>query len=240
MAAGHPGSALPLLDQACELAPHEPMFFLYRGQASMQAASRAVEPSAREALLADAERSLSRARTLAPLDPDHSANLGRLAVRSAAMVDSGAREQLLRRAEEEYRAALLLRPDSVLLINELAPVLIRVGKLDEAESLLDRAWDLDDRYARTAFNLATVHQTRAAGEGRAGDLPAFVASCRRAIEEYERALNLEPGLEGARSEIERLRRALDRASEASASATRERHRRLQNHGVVLPETSDPD
>lgn len=241
IAAGRPGSAIPLLDRACELAPGEPMFFLYRGQASMQAARSSAEPSAREELFADAEAALSRARALAPLDPDHSANLGRLAVRFAAVVDDPRkREQLLRRAEEEYRAALLLRPDSVLLINELAPVLIRVGKLDEAEALLNRGWVLDDRYARTVFNLGTIHQTRAAEEGRSGNLPAFVESCRRAIEAYERALDLEPALEGATSEIERLRRALDRALGAPASATRERQRRVGNQGRGFEDARDPD
>jgi tetratricopeptide (TPR) repeat protein len=241
IASGRPRPAIPLLDRASELAPREPMFFLYRGQAAMQAATSAAETAVRETWLAEAEKALSRARVLAPLDPDHSANLGRHAVRSSATVDEPKeRERLLRRAEEEYRAALALRPDSVLLINELTPVLIRLGKLEEAEKLLNRARALDDRYARTFFNLASLDQTRAAKEGRMGDLSAFSESCRRAIENYERALDLEPGLESARRQIERLRRALDRISGASASADRDRVSRFAGPGRVSEEEPEPD
>jgi tetratricopeptide (TPR) repeat protein len=221
VAADRPEIGLRLLDKACELNQKEPMLFLHRGQAAMRAAARATTPETEASYLEAAETTLLRARELAPLDPDHSANLARFLVRQAAARDQPQeRERLRQRAETEYRATLALRPSSVLFINELAPLLIQSGKLDEAQAVLDRAREIDDRYAPTLLNLARLHQTRAAAAGRTRQLSPFVDSLERAIAMYERAVLLDPKLETAKKETDKLRGVMTQLSAAMPSKDR--------------------
>jgi tetratricopeptide (TPR) repeat protein len=221
VAAGRPDLGLRLLDRACELSPKEPMFFLSRAQVALQAAAGARVPEARTELLEATEKTLLQARDLAPLDPDHSANLARFyARRAAGASDSNDKKQLRQQAEAEYRATLALRPRSVLFINELAPLLVETERLEEAEALLRRALELDDRYGRTLFNMGTVHQTRAAAAGRVRDLQSFVDALERAIAWHERALLLDPKLAVAEKELERLRPALESIPRPSLTPTK--------------------
>jgi tetratricopeptide (TPR) repeat protein len=158
--------ALRLLERARRLAPREPMYALIQGRTALAAADRAPEGAARERLfeLAEssleearelapeglfelAESSLEEARELAPLDPDHHANLARSAVaRAVESSDADRRARMLDRAVAGYRAALALRPRSVVLLNEYGRLLINMGRRAEARRVLERAVALDPSF----------------------------------------------------------------------------------------------
>jgi tetratricopeptide (TPR) repeat protein len=208
--AGKPEVGLRLLDRACELSPKEPMNFLFSGQAAVRAANKASEPEAKARFFDAAGSALHQARILAPLDPDHSANLARYLVKRAESESDQPRRDLQLEAAEEYAATLELRPKSVLFMNEWALLLLRLEKIDEAEALLERALALDDRYDSTFLRLAAVHQNRASEAAAAGDRKALTDSLERAIAMYERALVVKSGLEPATKGIAQLEPALRR------------------------------
>jgi tetratricopeptide (TPR) repeat protein len=222
--AGKPEVGLQLLERACELSPKEPMNFLFSAQAAVRAANKATEPEAKARFFDAAESALHQARVLAPLDPDHSANLARYLVKRAESAGDQRQRDLQLEAAEEYAATLELRPKSVLFMNEWALLLLRLDKIDEAEALLERALVLDDRYDSTFLRLAAVHQNRASAAGAARDRKALTDSLERSIAMYERALVVKPGLEPARKGIAQLEPALRRLT--SRPPTTERLREL--------------
>jgi tetratricopeptide (TPR) repeat protein len=222
--AGKPDVGLRLLERACELSPKEPMNLLFSGQAAVRAANKATEPEAKARFFDAAESALRQARVLAPLDPDHSANLARYLVKRAESANDQRRRDLQLEASEEYAATLELRPRSVLFMNEWALLLQRLDKIDEAETLLERALVLDDRYDSTFLRLAAVHQNRASEASAARDREALTDSLERAVAMYERALVVKPGLEPARKGIAQLEPALRRL--ANRPPTTERLREL--------------
>jgi tetratricopeptide (TPR) repeat protein len=157
--------ALQLLERAVRLAPREPMYALMRGRTALSAADQAPDGPARERLLELAESSLVRARDLAPLDPDHHANLARCSVRRALeSTDHDRRGRLLERAVAGYRAALGLRPTSVLLLNEYGRLLINMGRRGEARRVLERAIALDPLFTKPAAALAALERVEATDE----------------------------------------------------------------------------
>jgi tetratricopeptide (TPR) repeat protein len=219
-AAGKPEVANRLLTRACELGPREPMNFLFKGQAAVEAARRAEDPRRRVEYFDAAAAGLLQARELAPLDPDHTANLARYLVRRSDTLDDREQQRDLQlQAKNEYAAALELRPNSVLLMNEQGLLLLRLKELDAAEKLLQRALEMDPKYPITYLRLAAVHQTRASEAQNTGDRVAFIDSLARAVAMYERALILKPGLDAAKG-LERLQPALMQLAKAPPSAAR--------------------
>ena len=156
--------ALTLLDHACRLAPLEPMYPLMRGRTALSAAEATTEDSERNRLFELAGSSLELARDLAPLDPDHHANLGRYAVRRAlSQVRPERRGRLLERAVASYEDALVLRPTSVVLLNEYGRLLINMGRRDRARRALEKAIALDPLFPDTASALAALDRIEGAG-----------------------------------------------------------------------------
>ena len=75
----------------------------------------------REAVLGETEKVLMEARELNPLNTDHSANLARMYHRWAnSASDDATRQELLRRASENYAIATSLSPQNAILWNEWA------------------------------------------------------------------------------------------------------------------------
>jgi Flp pilus assembly protein TadD len=87
-------------------------------------------------------------------------------------------EHKLPDAEQAYRRALELEPQSALAWDGLGLTLYNAGRLDEARTALQRALAIDPQSARAAFHLALVDE-------REGRLESAASG-------YERALSLSP------------------------------------------------
>lgn len=111
-------------EKALKLAPREDYYYLFLGKALLeytQAPPEILDDAQRVATFYRTEEVLLRAREIAPLNTDHSANLARF-YRSWAtrMTAPEQRQELLRASETAYRQALLLSPNNPILWNELA------------------------------------------------------------------------------------------------------------------------
>ncbi len=219
--ANRPELAMNALSLTTELDPLEPMNFLVQGRAAVQAAKAAESDDQRQSHFEVAEDALSRARQLAPLDPDHSANLARYFVSVADLTDDPARAQEFQeRALGGYEAALALRPSSVLFINEHAFLLFRMGELEQAEELLESALELDSRYEVTLARLGMLHQQRASDAQQAGDRAEMTRQLEESVAFYERAVLVDPDLVGAVQALDQIRPVLYQYQKSLPSSER--------------------
>jgi tetratricopeptide (TPR) repeat protein len=97
-------------------------------------------------------------------------------------------------ARRHLERALAIHPDSASALCDLGGVLIAEDRLDEAEEALLRARDL-----------ARGRETRISAHGNLGVLYLKRRDHARAIESFEKVLELDPGDEQARRTLERLR-----------------------------------
>jgi tetratricopeptide (TPR) repeat protein len=212
---GRAVESLPPLDRAVALSPGEPMYQLVRGSATLTAARAAEEADTRDRLLESSEAGLRRALELAPLDPDHSANLARCLAHQASVArDRTGRYELLERSSEHYAAAVRLRPNAVVFRNELGRVLLNAGRYDEAGRQLELAVDLDPTFTEPYIALAALAERRAATARARGDAAESLRRLQEAAAIYERALDVEPELEPARKGLARVRRSSRRPERA--------------------------
>ena len=172
-----------------ELAPDEDFYYLWLGAAYLEKASQAQEGqsilattggnlsgllkltfqqtyglSRQDSLLA-AKTVLENARTLNPLNTDHSANLARLYRRWADLYasDPAVRKTQLEQSNAQYQIATTLSPDNAILWNEWATVLMAqadtartagdTGGTDafikDAQAKLDQSLALDQQFGQT-------------------------------------------------------------------------------------------
>jgi tetratricopeptide (TPR) repeat protein len=201
--------ALELLDRAVALSPSEPMHQLVRGSAALTAAVKAGDVDRRAAFFERSESSLRRALELAPLDPDHSANLARCLARQASVEkDRRRKTELMQSASEHYAAAVRLRPRSVIFLNESGRLLLNMGRSDEARRRLERAVEIDRTFAEPHIALAALAERSALSARSRGDATESLRFLEQAAAFYERALELKPELEPVRRNLERVRRAI--------------------------------
>ncbi len=211
----------------------------------------------REDLLTAARTILLQARHVNPLNTDHSANLGRLYKNWADLSESP--EQQSERLDQSigyYSQASALSPQNTIVWNELATVyLYQTGDLEKAWETIDHSLDLDDRYEQTymiagdarlreseqlAAQLAVKRQELAAVEGTEKDaIEAEIAQLQQeydgkleaAIEAYERALELRPGLMNVYRTVAGAYEQLGRDEEALAT--------LENAAAANPNSAEP-
>jgi len=165
--------------------------------------------SNRSRLFELSEASLRRAFQLAPLDPDHSANLARCLARRASFEKDRRRQaEVLERSSEHYDAAIRLRPRSVIFLNESGRLLLNVGQTTEAIDRLERAMDLDPLFTEPYIALATIAERSAAAAMSRGDATASRRSLEAAADIYDRALEVQPDLETAKQGRARVRQAI--------------------------------
>jgi tetratricopeptide (TPR) repeat protein len=209
MKSGGTEVGLEILDHAVALSPREPMYQLIRGSAAMRAATAAGDEATRSRLFALSRASLRRARDLAPLDPDHSANLARCLANQALLEKDRRRKiELLSLAGEHYEAAVRLRPRSVVFLNEFGRLLMNMGHHDEARDLLERAVDLEPTFTEPYIALAAIAEASAAAARSRGDAAASLYRLEEARNIYERALEVQPDLEPAQKGRDRVRRLI--------------------------------
>jgi O-antigen ligase/tetratricopeptide (TPR) repeat protein len=119
--------AVPYLKQSLSYAPNEDYYGLYLGQAYLELATTEARNAAQDktrlasmqSYLAASERELLRANQLAPLNPDHYANLARLYTRWADLEPARATE-MLNKAVGRYLEVVKYAPRNARLWAELA------------------------------------------------------------------------------------------------------------------------
>jgi len=202
-------AGLEILDRTVALSPREPMYHLVRGSFALKAAMTAGDVASRSRLFKISEASLRRAIQLAPLDPDHSANLARCLARQASVEDDRVRKtEFVERSSEHYDAAIRLRPKSVVFLNESGRLLLNMGRTGEALNRLERAVELDPTFTEPYIALAMIAERSAATARSRGDATVSLRHLVAAADIYERALEVQPDLEPAQKGRERVRRAV--------------------------------
>ena len=168
--AGRLDNALTALRRGVALAPREPAFALRLGGALFEAARAAPPGPERVALFEQARAHFTRARELAPLDPDHTMNLGRLAAVEADLaMEEQARQASLALAVAEFEHALELRPGWALALSDCALAEYRRGNRERAFLLVDQALAMDARDSRVHRAAAHLHSLEAMSASAAGD-----------------------------------------------------------------------
>jgi tetratricopeptide (TPR) repeat protein len=226
---GRPDLAGPAIQAALRLDPAEPRLWLLDGRTALDAAAAAGPGETRRVWLARAEASLERARDLAPLDPDHAANVARGHLTRADLGESPDASTEVRRALVAYGEALRLRPHFPPVALEVGLALERLGQHDAARARVEQAGALAPRWPEPRLALAGLHRAaaaRAEGAGQAGAARARRADAARVLDDL---LAERPGLPGA----ERLRAAVLADQGRRQEAVAAYGRLLARHGDDL-------
>ncbi len=169
--------AIFFYDQSLALAEKQDHYYLFLGKAYMEK-GQAAQGAEQQALLQESERALLKAREIAPLNTDHSANLARLHSAWARLTQGEERADHLSKAVGYYADATRLSPNSAQLFNEWAQTYHVLGDLDRAEEIYGRSLILDDEFEKTYVYLADLYEA----QGKEDE----------AINAYERAIEIKP------------------------------------------------
>ena len=160
-------------------------------------------------LLYAAQASFLRARTLAPLFPNHTLNLARFYLPELP-VNTDARTKLADRANDFYAQAIRISPNNIALWNEWAKFELEYrNNPDAAMQKLERARALDAPADATYLTLGKVYAAKKDWDN--------------AITAYERALALKPTLDAyiALGDLHKDRGELERAAALYQQAIRD-------------------
>ena len=185
--AGQPQAAIPLYERALALAPGEDYYYLFLGRSYLNATASQTEAADRNALLARAEAQLQAARSLNPLNTDHTANLARLNRRWAEYLpDDPARNQYIAASDQYYAQAVRLSPNNAGLWNEWAALALQMaGDIDRAQTYLDRSLALDEKFDQTYQLQGELYATRAS---QISDTDEQQALYQQSIDMYQRGI----------------------------------------------------
>ncbi len=180
-------AAIPLYEQAINLAPEQDQYYLFLGRAYLEAANRSTDRVEQETILNVAQGELQRALALNPLNPDHSANLGRLLQRWArTTTDPNEADVRLNAANGHYETALMLSPNSAALWNEWARFDLNLRQdYEGALSKLEKSLSLDDQFNETYGVLGDYWTQVGAAEG---DPAKQQADYKKAISYYQQSI----------------------------------------------------
>ncbi len=143
--------AIPIYQQAIALAPQQDQYYLYLGRAYLESSTQTADRIQRETILSVALKELEKARELNPLNPDHSANLGRLAYQwSRTTTDPNEAKIRIDNANTHFTNALALSPNMPLLWNEAARFDL-IARRDNASALkkIEKSISLDPKFTET-------------------------------------------------------------------------------------------
>ncbi|MFZ2489070.1 MAG: hypothetical protein WAZ19_13240 [Anaerolineae bacterium] len=169
--------AVYLYQLAAEIMPKEDYYQLFIGRAQLEQARQATDTE-REAYLRQAEQSLIAARGLNPMNTDHSANLSRLNLAWAQMMQGDERAQRTQLALDNYAITTQLSPNAAHLHNEYAGAYQFAGDLDNALMQYQKSLSLDPLYVETYRRLGDFYRAT-----QQNDL---------AISTYEKGLEIAP------------------------------------------------
>ena len=168
---------------ASDYAPNEDYYYLFVGKGYLQVANQLTAPDEQVKLVQEAEQRLLAAQRLNPLNPDHTANLGRLYRWWASVAtDAADRTARAQKSNEYYARVLTLSPNSALLWNEWGAV--QLGLLDDPAGALDKinhSLQLDPGYGNTYSLLGDYHVSLARAAGDEATASAEYAAAVRSL-----------------------------------------------------------
>ena len=182
--------AIPIYQQAIALAPQQDQYYLYLGRAYLESSTQTADRIQRETILSVALKELEKAQTLNPLNPDHSANLGRLSYQwSRTTTDPNEAKIRIDNAATFFANALALSPNTPTLWNEAARFDLAARK-DSAGALkkIERSISLDPQLTETYITLGDIW-TQLASEEK--DESKRRESYQKAISAYQQSIEAE-------------------------------------------------
>ncbi len=180
--------AISLYKQALQLAPDQDFYLLFLGKAYLEKGEATSDQRMRDALFEQARTVLEEARTLNPLNTDHTANLARMhQIWASVTTDPATRDARLKKALEYYEQALQLSPNAAHLHNEWGTTYYLLGDYEKALSHYQTSLRLDDRFEQTYLRLGDLYRTQQKWDP--------------AIDYYRKALNVNPRSVAAHSAL---------------------------------------
>jgi tetratricopeptide (TPR) repeat protein len=217
-------AAIAVYDQAIARAPREDYYYLFLGRALLERSGAAGDALDRLAYLQEAEARLLEARSLNPLNTDHTANLARLYTRWSGVVPEGPeRDTYVQLGEQYYQQALGLSPQNSIIRNEYARLALELNRdCAQALALLDESVTVDPFYTLSWLSRADAYVLC----GRTLPEPSRTQHFETAAASLQTALGQQPDnvrawvqLAGVWREIGRHAEALDAVAQARLANT---------------------
>ncbi len=196
-----PGSwpvAIQIYRHAIELAPREDYYYLFLGRAYLENARELRDISQQEEMFSQAKSDLMLARSLNPLNTDHTANLARLYSQwSLFTQDEYLKEQRLLESDQYFAQAVSLSPNNSRIWGEWAVLLMSDEKThDQALSKLMKAYELDPTYDWISYLFGEYYRLKAA---RMADSAERKGVIELAISNYHKAATISEDLNSKRT-----------------------------------------
>jgi tetratricopeptide (TPR) repeat protein len=174
--------AIAFYGQASELAPQEDYYQLFLGRVLLEKAKRMADSPEREAQFERALETLERARSLSPLNTDHTSNLAR-SYRAWAEATTAAerRQERFLRALDYYDQATRLSPNNAELYNEWGLVYALMGDEARALATYEVSLGLDTAFGQTYVLIGDIYFGRQ-------DWPQVIDAYQRALVDDGRAV----------------------------------------------------
>jgi len=170
---------LGLYESAIQDAPSEDFYYLAMARVYQQMVPLVENAQQKEALLKEGIATVEKARSIYPLNVDHTANMGRFYRTWAQETsDPAVRLEKLNLASEYYAQTLQLSPNKAHLYNEWALTYYLMGDYDKAREKLEKSLSLDAQFDQTYLLY--------------GQLLSQTGDWARAEEMYRKAVELNP------------------------------------------------
>ena len=170
---------LGLYKNAIQYAPSEDFYYLAEARVYQQMVPLAQTPQKKQVLLNEGIATVEKARSIYPLNVDHTANMGRFYRTWAEQAsDPAEKREKLQLASDYYAQATQLSPNKAHLYNEWALTYYLMGDYENARAKLEKSLSLDAEYDQTYLLLGQLYTQQ-------GDWA-------RAEEMYRKAVELNP------------------------------------------------
>lgn len=203
--AGQWDNSIQFYERALQLAPDQDFYYLFLGRAVLEKAKAATTAQERDGWLKQAEQVLQEARSINPLNTDHTANLGRLYRTWAELLrapnEAAQRTEMYQKSLSAYQEAVKLSPNNAQLWNEWGLVYQLMGNMDEALTKYQRSLELDKSFSQTYLLLGDTNRTKGDAYRTSGDTEKANSSNAQAIEAYKKALEFDPNSVQAHSAL---------------------------------------
>jgi tetratricopeptide (TPR) repeat protein len=187
------GVANAIYRRAIDFSPDEDYYYLFLGRGSLEYAKTIADPTEQEQAFQIAESDLVKAQTINPLNPDHTANLGRLYSWWALQAqENDARIQRGLISDEYYTRVTILSPNNARIWDEWAILHLNVLKDPErAFEILSHSLEIDPKYDWTHALLGDYYGQ---ASGTAENEDEALELIQQAIYHYEQAISLSPDM----------------------------------------------